>query len=447
MSSNYYGTSTEPTSEAFLERAKQSLAGGDSSTMRVLPYQDPLVAERARGSRVWDVGGREFVDMNMAYGPLLFGHCPAEVIVSVTRQISERGSQLGFPTEISTRVAEKIKVLFPSIELLRFSCSGSEAVNSAIRLARTYTGKSTIIVFEGSYHGSTDAVFHRYHCEVDQLSNKGYGLCLPGTKGMNGAPFDLVVCSNDFDSVERCVAEYGDSLAGIICEPMQGNAGVIPPQPGFLELLKELTYANDALLIYDEVITGMRIAPGGAQELYEVRPDITVIAKVLGGGYPCSAFGASKEIMDVVVRGDMFHGGVYSGNAAVMAAADAMLTKIIAESETTYPYLYDISDYLANGLRDVFGRHGVPCVIQNEGPVLSPFLTDGKIESITNYRQVKEHCQFDKYIRLQHQLQHNGVFFHPNQFEPWFPSTAHTKSDIDLVLNCMEDAVRCADYL
>lgn len=439
--------SSEVTSESFLERARQSLAGGDSSTMRVLPYQDPLVAERARGCRLWDVGGQEFVDMNMAYGPLLFGHCPAEVIVAVTRQISERGSQLGFPTEISTRVAEKIKVLFPSIELLRFSSSGSEAINSAIRLARTYTGKSTIILFEGSYHGSDDAVFHRYHCDVEQLSSKGYSLALPGTKGMNGAPFDLVVCRNDFETVQKCVAEYGDSLAGIICEPVQGNAGVIPPQPGFLEMLKELTFANDALLIFDEVITGMRVAAGGAQELYGVQPDITVIAKVLGGGYPCSAFGASREIMDVIVRGDLFHGGVYSGNAAVMAAADAMLTKIIAERETLYPSLYEAADYLADGLRDVFERHDIPCVVQNVGPLLSPFLTDGRIDKITNYRQVREHCQFDKYIQLQRRLQQNGVFFHPNQFEPWFPSTAHSKADMDLVLNCLEDAVRCSDAL
>ncbi len=441
-------TLSSASSEALLERARQSLAGGDSSTMRVLPYQLPLVARRSEGSRVWDAAGNEFLDMNMAYGPLLFGHRAGFVIESVTRQIADNGSQLGFPTEISMQAAEKIKRLFPAIELLRFANSGTEAIASAVRLARTVTGRSTVILFEGSYHGWSDAVFHRYHIEVENLAGKGYGLVLPGTKGMNGAPFDLVVCrGNDPETLQRCVEAYRDSLAAIICEPVQGNAGTIPPEPGFLHLLREITLDHDALLIFDEVITGMRVAAGGAQELYEVRPDITVVAKVLGGGYPCAAFGASRELMQPIVQGEMFHGGVYSGNAAVMAAANAMLDKILAERDTIYPYLYEITEYLAAGLREVFTRHGVPCVVQHVGPVLSPFLTDGRLERLVNYRQVRQHCQFAKYIELQRSLQRSGVFFHPNQFEPWFPSTAHTKADMDLLLNRMDDAVGASSNL
>ncbi|MEX0866280.1 MAG: aminotransferase class III-fold pyridoxal phosphate-dependent enzyme, partial [Pirellulales bacterium] len=359
-------------SERLLERGKQSLAGGDSSTMRVLPYALPLVADRASGSHLWDVDGHEFLDMNMAYGPLLFGHRQPFVVDAVIRQISEHGSQLGFPTEISMKVAENVKQLFPSMELMRFSSSGTEAIVSALRLARCATGRSTIIAFEGNYHGSSDGAFHRYHAPLEQLPACGFGPAIPGTMGMNGAPHDLIVCrAYDVDALQDCVETHADTLAGIILEPVQGNCGVIAPPEGFLHLLREITLDYDAMLIFDEVITGMRIAPGGAQQKYEVTPDITTIAKVLGGGYPGSAFGASRELMEVVVDGTMFHGGVYSGNAACMAAANAMLERIIATQHQTYPYLYNLTDKLAAGLREVFARRGIPCVVQHVGPLLS----------------------------------------------------------------------------
>ncbi len=429
-------------SAALLERAKKSIAGGDSSTMRVLPYALPLVADRAEGSRIWNVEGDEFLDMNMSYGPFLFGHRPQFVVDAVMRQISERGSQLGFPTEVSMDVAEKVQQLFPSMELMRFANSGTEAIASAIRLARTVTDRPTIIGFEGNYHGWSDAAFHRYHAPLEALPESGFGPAISGTKGMNGAPHDLVICrAHDPDALQRCVEAHADSLAAVILEPVEGNCGVIEPPAGYLQFVREITLDYDALLIFDEVITGMRVAPGGAQQKYEVTPDITVIAKVLGGGYPGSAFGASRDLMDVVVRGEMFHGGVYSGNAACMAAANAMLGRILGTSEQTYSYLYALTTKLADGLRDLFARSGVPCVVQNVGPLLSLFLTDGKVDSLNNYRQVREHCRFKDYIKLQHALQRRNVFFHPNQFEPWFPSTAHTEADVDFLLNRMEDGI------
>lgn len=430
-------------SNHFIERARRSIAGGDSSTMRVLPYAIPLVADRAEGSRLWDIEGNEFLDMNMAYGPLLFGHRQQFVVDAVHQQISQHGSQLGFPTEIGTKVAEKIQVLFPSMELMRFSSSGTEAIVSALRLARCVTGRPTIIAFEGNYHGSSDNAFHRYHAPLEELPARGFGPALPGTIGMNGAPHDLIICrDHDADAITRCVEHYADSLAGIILEPVQGNCGVIPPPAGYLHLLRELTLDHDAMLIFDEVITGLRIAPGGAQEKYEVTPDITTIAKVLGGGYPGSAFGASRELMECVVDGRLFHGGVYSGNAACMAAANAMLTRIIATKDQTYPYLYDLTDRLATQLRSLFDAWKIPCVVQNVGPLMSLFLTDGKVEAITNYRDIREHCLAEPYIELQHALQRRGLFFHPNLFEPWFPSTAHTDHDLDELLNKMEDGIQ-----
>ncbi|MCE9546165.1 MAG: aminotransferase class III-fold pyridoxal phosphate-dependent enzyme, partial [Planctomycetia bacterium] len=313
-------------SEQLLARAKQSIAGGDSSTMRVLPYHLPLVASRGRGSRVWDADNKEYIDLNMAFGPLIFGHCPDLVIRSVRRQITEYGSQLGFPTEITTRVAEKLKQLFPSIELLRFANSGTEALASTVRLARTFTGRSKVIQFEGHYHGWSEAVFNRYHAPLELLNGRDYAPAMPGTLGMmNGGPTDsIVVRWNHPDALERCLEENRGQVAAVFMEPVMGNAGVIAPRPGYLERVRELTRDHGALLVFDEVISGLRVAAGGAQELYGIEPDITVVSKSVGGGYPVAAFGASREIMEPIVSGKLFHGGVYSGNAVVMAAAEAV---------------------------------------------------------------------------------------------------------------------------
>ncbi|MEQ8848874.1 aspartate aminotransferase family protein [Botrimarina sp.] len=426
-----------------LARAKQSLAGGDSSTMRVLPYHLPLVADRGEGCRLWDIDGREYIDMNMAYGPLLLGHRPKAVIESVTRQISDRGSQLGFPTEITTRVAEKVKKLYPSIELLRFANSGTEAIASAVRLARTVTGRRKLILFEGNYHGWSEAVFHKYHAPVESLPERGYGPAIPGTTGM-GDMDAVVVRWNNLEVFHRALEEHGDSIAAVVLEPVMGNAGLLPPREDFLPGLREATQANGSMLIFDEVITGCRVAPGGAQELYGVYPDITVVSKAIGGGYPISAFGASRELMDVIVNGPLFHGGVFSGNAVVMSAAEAVLDTLIAHGDSVYAHLNAVTDRLCDGIESIFARLGVPAFTQHVGAVASLFLTDGQVDALHEYRDVRRHCRFDRFIELQHAAQSRGVYFHPNQFEPMFPSVAHRPEDIDEALNRIEDAARCA---
>lgn len=430
-------------SSVALARARRSIAGGDSSTMRVLPYHLPLVAQRGEGARVWDVDGREYLDLNMAYGPLLFGHRPQRIIDAVVRQISESGSQLGFPTEISVRAAENIQQLFPGMELLRFANSGTEALASAVRLARTVTGRERIVLFEGHYHGWSEALFHRYHAPLDQLPTAGYGPALPGTLGMNGGPREAVVCRwNDLDALERCLAEHRGQVAAVVMEPVMGNAGVIPPEEGFLHQVREWTLDEDALLIFDEVITGMRVAAGGAQELYLVQPDITVISKVLGAGYPVAAFGASRSLMEPIESGRLFHGGVYSGNAAVMAAAEAATGEILERRASIYPALWQLADELARGLGELLTRLRVPHCVQHVGPMVSLLLTRDRVDRLTHYRQVRRHCDFDAYIRFQHNLQRHGVYLHPNQFEPMFLSTAHTSADIQLALERAEDAAR-----
>jgi glutamate-1-semialdehyde 2,1-aminomutase len=411
--------------------------------MRVLPYHLPLVAHRGEGARVWDVDGNEYLDLNMAFGPLLLGHCPKQVVESVTRQITERGSQLGFPTEITIRVAEKIKQLYPGMELLRFANSGTEACASAVRLARSYTGRRKLIMFEGHYHGWSEAVFNRYHAPLSELPAQGFGPAIPGTTGMTDGIADVIVCQwNDLDALERCLARHGHETAAVMMEPIMGNAGMQLPREGYLQTVREMTIDHDALLIFDEVITGMRVAAGGAQEHYLVTPDITVISKAVGGGYPVGAFGASAEIMDAIVKGSLFHGGVFSGNAVVMAAAEAVLDTVLADRVGIYAHLHELGDKLARGMDELLTRAGIPHHVHHLGPLLSVMMTHEDVEEIANYRDLRQFGDFDRYIAWQHQLQRTGVYFHPNQFEPMFLSTAHTHADIELALDRMEEGAR-----
>lgn len=429
--------------EALLARAKACIPNGDSSTMRVLPYALPLVAERGEGSRIFDVDGVEYIDLNMAYGPLLFGHRYPAVVKRVRAQLEERGSQLGFQSEVGVRTAEKVRQVFPGMEMMRFANSGTEAIASAVRLARVNTGRKLIVIFEGHYHGWSEAVFNRYHAPLDALGYEEFGPAIPGTNGMTDAVQDLVVCRfNQPEMFERCMAAHAGKVAAVLMEPVMGNGGVIAPLPGFLEHVRDVAHAHGALLIFDEVITGMRVAPGGGQALYGVRPDITVISKVLGGGFPVAAFGASRALMDVIISGKMFHGGVFSANALSMAAAEAMLDEVLARPKEIYGHLEQVSHRLMNGFREILTRHKIPHLVQGVGALVSVFLTDG-VEQIREYRDVRRHCQFETYVRMQHGAQRAGVYFHPNQFEPMFPSTAHTTEDIDTVLSRVERVVEC----
>lgn len=435
--------SSESGSARMLERGRQSIAGGDSSSMRVLPYHLPLVAQRGKGCRVWDVDGNEYLDLNMAYGPLLFGHCPQHVIDSVTRQISQFGSQLGFPTEITIRVAEKIKQLFPSIELLRFANSGTEACASAVRLARTATGRRKLIMFEGHYHGWSEAVFNRYHAPLEMLSDEGFGPGIPGTNGMTDAIQDVIVCQwNDLETFERCLKKHGHEVAAVIMEPVVGNANLLLPQEGYLQRVREMAHDNGSLLIFDEVITGLRAAAGGAQEYFGVKPDITVLSKAVGGGYPVGCFGASRQLMELITGGKMFHGGVFSGNAIVMAAADAVLTKVLAEKEAIYKHLNAVTTQLANGLTEIFNRFNVPHEVNHIGSLLGIIVTETEGPKITNYRQLRRQGRFESYIKFQQYMQQMGVYFHPNMFETLFLSTAHTTVDVSEALSMFEDGVQ-----
>jgi glutamate-1-semialdehyde 2,1-aminomutase len=340
-------------------------------------------------------------------------------------------------------VAEKVKKLYPHIELLRFSSTGTEAIAAALRLARVFTGRRYVIAFEGHYHGSSDGIFHRYHAPLEDLPSGPYGPAIAGTQGMNGAPHEVLVCRwNSPEALEKCLSDHDGDVAAVIMEPVMGNAGVIAPQRDFLEIARSLAHEYGALVIFDEVITGMRVAAGGAQERYIVEADITVLSKALGGGFPISALGSTREIMAAIVEGRLFHGGVYSGNALVMAAADSVLDEIHRDRAAIYQHLEDVSVEFAGGVREIFTRLGIPHQVHQVGPMVSMILTRRDVGPITNYRDIRRACDFDKYIRFQHQMQRTGVYFHPNQFEPLFFSTAHTREDVAIVLERIADAAR-----
>lgn len=430
--------------KALLTRAKQSVAGGDSSSLRIPPYAIPLIAESGKGSRIWSASGKEYIDLNMAYGSLLFGHRPPDIIENVIDQLRNHGSQFGFQSEVGIRVAEKIKYLFPGMELMRFANSGTEAVASAVRLARTVTKRNKLIMFEGSYHGWSESVFNHYHAPLDQLAYEYFGPAIPGTAGMisNALADVIIVRYNNFEALQRCMEANAGTIAAILMEPVQGNTGVIPPVPGFLQAARNLASVHGALLIFDEVITGLRVGPRGAQGYYSVQPDITILSEGLGSGFPIAAFGASSEIMEVVVNDALFHGGTFSANALVMSAAEAVLDRLIENGQDIYEHLYRISNAFAQGLRQVMTDLGIPHVVQHVGAMVSLFLTDGEVDEFREYREVRKHCQFETFIQLQHSLQKAGIFFHPNQFKAMYLSTAHTMDDISRVLTVMEEEAR-----
>ncbi len=434
-------------SKRLLARAKQSVAGGADSTMRVLPYHMPLVVARAAGARIWDVDGNELIDMNMGYGPLIFGHRPPQLVRALTTELERRGTILGFCHELSHRVAELVRKSFPSVHSLRFTSTGTEAGQTAVRLARAFTGRDYIVLFEGHYHGSSDAVFHRYHAPAEVLDTQSSNSVLPGTAGMGESPRNaLVLPWNDIDKLARLLDSHGKSIAAVMMEPVMGNAGVIPPKDGYLQGVRDRTREKGVLLIFDEVITGFRVARGGAQEHYGLEADITMFSKALGGGVPLAAVGGRGDIMELVTNGEVFHGGVYSGNPMCLAAALAVQEEYDRSGKTIYDGLVEVTGRLAEGLRRMFAERGIPVTVQYVGPMLSCwFMKSEGLGPPQDYRDVVRSALPDRFIQFQHAAQRAGVYFHPNHFEPWYPSTAHTEAVIDEALDRLSSAAADCD--
>ncbi|HEX2426260.1 MAG TPA: glutamate-1-semialdehyde 2,1-aminomutase [Actinomycetota bacterium] len=333
----------------------------------------PRFAERGEGAYLVDADGNRYVDLVQSWGALLFGHARRE-IVDAAREAASRGTTFGAPTELEVEMAERIVAAVPSVEMVRLVSSGTEAAMSAIRLARGCTGRDLILKFEGCYHGHSDALL---------AQGAGSGVAthgVPGSPGVTeGAARDtLTVAFNDVEQVDRVFAELGDRIAAAIVEPVAANMGVVPPEPGFLERLRELCSGSGALLVFDEVITGFRIAFGGAQSVYGVTPDLTILGKVMGGGFPCAAFGGRRDVMEQLAPiGPVYQAGTLSGNPVAVAAGIAALD--LARDRDPYPALTATADRLTDGLDKAFESAGVEHTINCAGSMFSVFFSPGPI--------------------------------------------------------------------
>ncbi|GGO22441.1 glutamate-1-semialdehyde 2,1-aminomutase [Microbispora rosea subsp. aerata] len=426
------------TNDQLLDATMKVIAGGGSSNMRNLGIQTPLVLDRSGGCRIWDVEGNELVDVNMGYGPHLFGYADPDILGAVADQL-RLGAVTGIPHRLDHEAGELIAATVPTIEQVRFAQSGSEAIASTLRLARFVTGRTLVVTFEGHYHGWSETVLRKA-----AITNNGEGStrAVPGAPGMipEALAHTLQIPWNDPEALDAVFREHGGEIAAVILEPICGNAGVVHPRPGFVERIADLTARHGALLVFDEVITGFRVALGGAQELLSVRPDLTILSKVLGGGFPVAAFGGSREMMEPLARNEAFHAGVFAGNHAAVGAVVATLRKLRA-NPSVYDTLETDCAYLERRLTEVFAAANRPVRIARCGSVMSVALLTKPQETDPRYDAAVSLIDFAAHRRLQLLCQDAGLYFHPNPLEPWFLSTAHTRDELDTVVQTIGEAL------
>ncbi|MZG29603.1 MAG: glutamate-1-semialdehyde 2,1-aminomutase [Nitrospinae bacterium] len=412
--------------------AKKVMPGGVNSPVRAFNAVggDPLFIKSAQGARMKDVDGNEFIDYVASWGPLIFGHAHPEIVSAITRQ-AELGTSYGASTELEIQLAEKVVQAVPSIDVVRMVNSGTEAVMSALRLARGITGRDKIVKFEGCYHGHGDSL----------LVKAGSGLMSLGIPDCPGivsslAEKTLNLPFNDIEKVRELFDKEGGEIAALIVEPVGGNMGVVPPKPGFLEALREVTQKSGALLIFDEVITGFRVSLGGAQKLYGVTPDITCMGKIIGGGLPVGAYGGSREVMDHISPvGSVYQAGTLSGNPLAMAAGNVMLDLLAKEG--VYESLEQKSAKLCQGLKENVESLGIDAQFTRVGSMFSMFFTS---QEIVDFNSVKS-CDTDFFKRYFNELLEEGIYIAPSQFEAGFMSAVHTDEDINLTIEASRKAL------
>lgn len=431
---------TDTTNAKQLASISEVIAGGVSSSMRAHAIPEPLVVQRAQGDRIWDVEGRELIDLNMGYGPHLFGYADHEYSAALARQLTE-GSMTGLPHRVDQEAGELIARLVPSVEQVRFANSGTEAITSVLRLARAATGRLKVLTFDGHYHGWSETVLRAgkatfYEPAPDSTAPE------PGAMGMipEALAHTLQVPWNDLPALRAVFEAHGDQLAAVICEPVMANACVVPPAPGQLEELRALCDRWGAWLIFDEVITGFRLGLGGAQERYGVMPDLTVLSKVMGGGVPVAAFGGSRAAMAMLADHRAMHLGVYAGNHLSVRAVATMLSKL-ERSPEVYERLEQHGDYLEQQLRAMFAELNRPALISRVDSLLSVSLLQRPADLSRGPRAAAQAMDFAAHRALQIRAQERGVYFHPSPIEPWFLSTAHSAEDLDHVVAVVRDAL------
>ncbi len=413
-------------SEELFERARRVIPGGVDSPVRAFGGVGgtPVFVREGLGATITDVDGRTYIDYVQSWGAKLFGHACPEIVEAATRA-ARRGTSYGAPTELEVELAERIVDALPSVEMVRLVSSGTEATMSAVRLARGATGRDLVLKFEGCYHGHSDPLLAR---------GAGSGLAtlgIPGSPGVTeGAARDtLTVPYNDLDAVRAAFAERGDAIAVVVVEPVAANMGVVPPEPGFLEGLREVTRAHGTLLLFDEVITGFRLAYGGAQAVYGIDPDLTTLGKVMGGGFPCAAFGGRRELMErLAPLGPVYQAGTLSGNPVAVAAGIAALD--LARERDPYPALERTAETLARGLADAFASAGIPVTVNRAGCLLSVFFTDGPVRDYGGARA----ADHERYARFFHHMLDRGVYLPPSGYEMWTLSTTHGEDEVAATL-------------
>jgi glutamate-1-semialdehyde 2,1-aminomutase len=420
-------------SSELFDRAQKILVGGVNSPVRAFRAVGgtPLIIDRAAGSRLWDADGREYLDYVCSWGALILGHAHPDVVAAVADQAA-RGTSYGMTSPLEIELGERISRAVPSIERIRFVSSGTEATMSAVRVARAFIKRDLILKFEGGYHGHADSF----------LVEAGSGLATLGISSSPGVPDALARLTlnapyNDVAAVERIFAQHKDQIAAVIVEPVAANMGVVPPTPDFLAALRRVTERAGALLIFDEVITGFRLTYGGAQDVFNVRPDITVLGKIIGGGLPVAAYGGRREIMDLIAPlGPVYQAGTLSGNPLAMRAGLATLPKL--EAKGFYPALDAKASRLAEGLRSALAESGVPGQVNATGSLLTVFFAETPVRDYTGAKKA-DTAQFAAFFC---EMLAQGFLLPPSQFEALFVSAAHTDADIDRTIAAARTSLR-----
>jgi glutamate-1-semialdehyde 2,1-aminomutase len=423
----------EKQSKSLFERAKKYIPGGVNSPVRAgksVGVDPPFIA-KAEGCFLWDMEGNQYIDYICSWGPMILGHGHPEVVKAIQEGVT-KGTSYGAPTELEVEMAETIVNMVPSMEMVRMVNSGTEATMSAIRLARGFTGREKIVKFEGCYHGHADSL----------LVSAGSGVATLGIPGSPGVPADLAehtisIPFNDLDGVAQAFGKFDQQIAAVIIEPVPGNMGVIVPEKEYLTGLREITLRNDALLIFDEVISGFRVGPGGAQELYGIMPDLTCLGKIIGGGLPVGAYGGRRDIMErMAPEGDIYQAGTLSGNPLAMAAGLATL-KVLQKGDI-YQELKEQGNMLFSGLEEAAGSAGVKVVVNWLGSMGTVFFTE---DPVTDFASAKrsDSEMFKKYYSS---MLNRGIYLAPSPFEASFVSTAHHEDSIQKTIDCAAESFR-----
>jgi glutamate-1-semialdehyde 2,1-aminomutase len=418
----------------YFTKACRVISGGVNSPVRAWKSVggNPVFVAKAKGSKIYDISGKKYIDYVLSWGPMILGHAHPKVIAAI-QDTAKKGTSFGAPTEIETKLAKLILSAIPSMELIRMTSSGTEAAMTAVRLARGFTGRNLIVKFDGCYHGHSDSL----------LTKAGSGLATLGIPDSPGVPKELAKLTlnlpyNDIEPLEKTINKYASQLAAIIVEPVAGNMGVIPPQKGFLEVLRKLTAKNGIVLIFDEVITGFRFSFGGYQNLIGIKPDLTCLGKIIGGGMPVGAVGGKKEIMEKLAPvGDVYQAGTLSGNPLAMVAGLTTLN-ILKTKKKSFLSLDEKTNQLCLGINNLFSRRGFDVCINRVHSMFTIFFQKGPVFDLKSAQK----SDTKMFARFFHEMLKNGVWLAPSQYEAGFLSFAHTDEDINKTINACSKTLK-----